>query len=626
MLNLLWLIPALPLLGFLLLAIFGGRMNRMVIAFIGAGSVCISGILTILIGINFISSPPAGNSFDQTLWTWINVAGFNPGIAFHLDSLSLIFIFVISFVGFLIHVYSAEFMIDEEGYSRFFAYMNLFVASMITLVLADNLLLLYLGWEGVGLCSYLLIGFWYKEPENVYAANKAFIVTRIGDTAMAIGLFLLVKHFNTLNIQTILSSASAQWASGSELAVITAFLLLGGALGKSAQLPLQTWLPDAMAGPSPVSALIHAATMVTAGVYLIARTHTLFELAPAAQSAVAIIGALTLLIAGFSALTQTDIKRVLAYSTISQIGYMFLALGVGAWAIGIFHFMIHAFFKALLFLAAGAVINALHHEHNMFKMGGLRKELPVTYWTFLIASASLAAFPLITAGFYSKDAIIWYCWSSDKGSPWLWLIALIGAFITSVYTFRMVFITFFGEQKTKVSYRPGNRIKIPLIVLAVLSVIGGFIEMPGTMGGFAPFSDFLHNTLPAVALRSEGSGLELIFQLITAALTLVGIYLAYQFYLKKTEVAERFKSSALSKFLFSGWGFDWLYDRVFVFPAIFFANINKSDFIDKIYSFIAWLSRVLNGALVKTQTGQLRWYAMAIAIGAIITLTIVVAL
>src|SRR5574338_1186743 len=443
MLNLLWLIPSLPLLGFLLLALFGGRMNRIGIAILGVGSVGISALITILIGIDFISSPPVGYSFNQTLWTWMNVAGFKPSIAFHLDSLSLIFTFTISFVGFLIHLYSAEFMIDDEGYSRFFAYMNLFVASMITLVLADNLLLLYLGWEGVGLCSYLLIGFWYKEPENVYAANKAFIVTRIGDTAMAIGLFLLVLHFNTLDIQNILQSISTQWANGSSLAIIAAFLLLGGALGKSAQLPLQTWLPDAMAGPSPVSALIHAATMVTAGVYLIARTHTLFELAPAAQTTVAIIGALTLLIAGFSALTQTDIKRVLAYSTISQIGYMFLALGVGAWTAAIFHFMTHAFFKALLFLAAGGVISALHHEHDIFRMGGLRRELPVAFWTFLIGGCALAGLPLITAGFYSKDLILWSAANSTAGSVGLWAVGIAGVVLTSLYTFRLIFVVFF---------------------------------------------------------------------------------------------------------------------------------------------------------------------------------------
>src|SRR5574338_1189035 len=327
MLNLLWLIPSLPLLGFLLLALFGGRMNRTGIAILGVGSVGISALITILIGIDFISSPPVGYSFNQTLWTWMNVAGFKPSIAFHLDSLSLIFTFTISFIGFLIQLYSAEFMIDDEGYSRFFAYMNLFVASMITLVLANNLLLLYLGWEGVGLCSYLLIGFWYQDSVNGSAAQKAFIVTRVGDTAFAIGLFLLFTHLGTLDIQELMHRSIMQWPTGSVLAIASAALLLGGAVGKSAHLPLQTWLPDAMAGPTPTSALIHAATMVTAGVYLIARTHVLFELAPSIQFSVAVVGAATLLLAGCSALVQSDIKRVLAYSTISQIGYMFLALG-----------------------------------------------------------------------------------------------------------------------------------------------------------------------------------------------------------------------------------------------------------------------------------------------------------
>src|SRR5574338_539649 len=482
MLNLLWLIPSLPLLGFLLLALFGGRMNRIGIAILGVGSVGISALITILIGIDFISSPPVGYSFNQTLWTWMNVAGFKPSIAFHLDSLSLIFTFTISFVGFLIHLYSAEFMIDDEGYSRFFAYMNLFVASMITLVLADNLLLLYLGWEGVGLCSYLLIGFWYKEPENVYAANKAFIVTRIGDTAMAIGLFLLVLHLGTLDIQELMRRAAEQWPTGSNLAIAASALLLGGAVGKSAHLPLQTWLPDAMAGPTPVSALIHAATMVTAGVYLIARTHALFELAPPVQLAVATIGTATLLLAGLSALTQTDIKRVLAYSTISQIGYMFLALGVGAWSAAIFHFMTHAFFKALLFLGAGVVIIELHEEHDMFKMGGLRRELRVVFWTFLIGSASLAAVPIVTAGFYSKDLILFDAWSSAAGGPSLWLAGLVGALLTSLYTFRMVFLTFFGDLQQRPAGRAGWRMNLPLIVLAVLAIVAGAVELPPTLG------------------------------------------------------------------------------------------------------------------------------------------------
>ena len=311
-------------------------------------------------------------------------------------------ILVVTFVGFWIHLYSAEFMRHDEGYSRFFAYMNLFVASMLTLLLADNLLLLYLGWEGVGLCSYLLIGFWYRDPANGAAARKAFIVTRVGDTAMLLGLFLLFTSLGTLQIQDLMHRASEQWAVGSALAVAAALLLLGGAVGKSAQLPLQVWLPDAMAGPTPTSALIHAATMVTAGVYLIARTHVLFALAPAAQFAVAVVGAATLVLAGCSALTQHDIKRVLAYSTVSQIGYMFLALGVGAWSAAIFHFVTHAFFKALLFLAAGVIIEALHDEHSIFRMGGLRKELPVAFWTFLIGGCSLAGLPFITAGFLQQ--------------------------------------------------------------------------------------------------------------------------------------------------------------------------------------------------------------------------------
>lgn len=624
MYSLLWLIPALPFLGFLLLAVFGRGLKKTGSSIVGIGSVGISALLTILIGINFLTSPPAGNIFNQHLWTWVDVGGFSPSIAFHLDSLSLIFIFVITFVGFLIHLYSAEYMEDDDSFSRFFAYMNLFVGSMLTLVLADNLLLLYLGWEGVGLCSYLLIGFWYKDPENGAAARKAFIVTRVGDTAMAIGLFILVMHFNTLNIHTILTKAPLEFAVGSSLVTAIAILLLSGAVGKSAQLPLQTWLPDAMAGPTPVSALIHAATMVTAGVYLIARTHVLFSLAPTAQMIVAIVGALTLLLAGFSAMTQSDIKRVLAYSTISQIGYMFLALGIGAWAAGIFHFMIHAFFKALLFLGAGAIIVCLHHEQNMFKMGGLRKLMPVTFWTFLIASASLAALPLVTAGFYSKDMIIWYAWSSAKGSPWLWIAALLGAFITSIYTFRMIFITFYGDPKLQPTHLPGWKIKIPLVVLAFLSFAAGFIELPETLGNVHLFSDLIDKTLPAVSVLHEGISVELLFQIISAIVALVGIYIAYYFYLKKPDASLSFEKSSLHDYWFHGWGFDFLFDRVFVRPVVWLAEIDKHDFIDYVYTAVAWFAGLGNHILKLTQTGKLRWYAMGIVIGAIITLTIVV--
>src|SRR5512142_1299097 len=431
----LYLIPALPFAGFIVLALLGRRLRKATVALVGAGSVGLSALIALLTAVRFVAAPPEGHTLSTTLWTWMQLDGYAPAVSFILDPLSLVMVLVITVVGFLIHLYSAEFMSDEEGYSRFFAYMNLFVGAMLTLVLADNLVLLYLGWEGVGLCSYLLIGFWYTDPANGRAARKAFVVTRIGDTAMAIGLFLLFSNLGTLDIRELMQAAQTTWPAGSGTAVLAAALLLGGALGKSAQLPLQTWLPDAMAGPTPVSALIHAATMVTAGVYLIARTHALFELAPAVQSAVAAIGAITLLVAGSSALVQRDIKRVLAYSTISQIGYMFLALGVGAWSAAMFHFMTHAFFKALLFLGAGVVILAQHHEHDMFKMGGLRDRLPSTYWTFLIGAASLSALPLVTAGFYSKDLILWQAWSSPMGSKVLWAVGLAGALLTSAYTF-----------------------------------------------------------------------------------------------------------------------------------------------------------------------------------------------
>ena len=373
MFDLLWLIPALPFVAFLVLALFGSRLTRPVAAIAGTLPVAISAIVAFIIAAQFIAAPPVKYAYTQTLWTWVQVGGFNPAVSFLLDPLSIVMVLVITFVSFLILIYSTRFMAGDDGFVRFFAYMNLFVGSMLVLVLAEDLLLLYLGWEGVGLCSYLLIGFWYREEENARAALKAFLVTRIGDAAFAVGLFLIFHSLGTLNIQEAMARASQQWIAGSALATVAAGLLLAGAVGKSAQLPLQTWLPDAMAGPTPVSALIHAATMVTAGVYLIARTHVFFELAPVMQHMVAIIGAVTLLIAGSSAFVQRDIKRILAYSTMSQIGYMFLALGAGAWMAAMFHFMIHAFFKALLFLGAGVIIRALNEEHDIFNMGGLQE-------------------------------------------------------------------------------------------------------------------------------------------------------------------------------------------------------------------------------------------------------------
>ena len=614
------LIPAIPFLSFLILALFGHKLTRKIAGIIGAGSIGITAVLTFIIAVVFLKSLPEVKSYSVHVWDWINAGNLKVEISFSLDSLSLVFCFVITFVGFLIHLYSVGFMEKDGGFTRFFAYMNLFIGSMLVLVLADNILLMYLGWEGVGLCSYLLIGFWYKEPANGYAARKAFIITRIGDTAMIIGIFILFINFGTVNINELMQQASAKWVAGSSIAVLTAALLLGGALGKSAQLPLQTWLPDAMAGPSPVSALIHAATMVTAGVYLIARTHVLFSLAPIVQSAVAIIGALTLLIAGFSALAQHDLKRILAYSTISQIGYMFLALGVGAWSAAVFHFMIHAFFKALLFLGAGIVILVLDEEHDIFKMGGLRKKMPVVFYTFLIGSASLSALPLITAGFYSKDQILWYSFSSQSGSIMLWLAGIIGAFLTALYSFRMIFITFYGEAKTQLVVIPGKLMTVPLIILAVLSLVGGFVEMPSSIGNIHLFSNIVGNTLPAVVTKT-GEGQEIVFQVLSAIIALSGIYIAYIIYLKKPALSEPFGHSRINKFFEKGWGFDKLYDTLFVRPVLWLSVIDKNDFFDQWNIGLSRLALFLNKLLSYTQNGKVRWYLLSFAIGIVIILT-----
>jgi len=620
MTTLLALIPILPFTGFLLLALFGGKLSRNLIALAGAGSVGLSALLTLVLGLMFLRLPEQGTVIRVVLWQWFQTGGLEIPVAFSLDALSLVFIFVITFIGFLIHLYSVEFMRDDEGYSRFFAYMNLFVSSMLILVLADNLLLLYLGWEGVGLCSYLLIGFWYTEPANGYAARKAFIITRIGDTAMIIGLFLLFLNFSTLNIAELMKLAPLKWAQGASVANWAALLLLGGALGKSAQLPLQTWLPDAMAGPSPVSALIHAATMVTAGVYLIARTHVLFSLAPAVQLTVAVIGALTLLLAGFSALAQHDLKRVLAYSTISQIGYMFLALGVGAWSAGIFHFMVHAFFKALLFLAGGAVILVLKEEHDIYKMGGLRKKLPVVFWTFLVGAASLSALPLVTAGFYSKDQILWLSWSASDGNPWLWAAGFAGAFLTSLYTFRLVFLVFFGTAQTEPEQNPGGFMVIPMVILAFFSIFAGFLET-GSIGHIELFSGFMDKVLPAVNTTRLNVP-EAVFQLLAAAVTLTGIFIAYVLFVKKPALGKELTHNQTGAFFLSGWEFDRIYNVLFVKPVVWLSEIDKKDVTDIFNISIARVTLFINQMLSLTQNGKLRWYVMAFAIGIVFIMTI----
>ena len=612
---------AFPFAGFVILALAGARMSRRAVAAIGAGSVGLAAAAALATIPAWLAAPH--RELVCTLWRWIEAGSLSTPIMLRLDALSLVMTGVVTGVGFLIHLYSIEYMRDDDGYARFFAAMNLFVAAMLVLVLADTLVLLLLGWEGVGLCSYLLIGFWYRDPANGRAARKAFVVTRIGDTAMLIGLLVLFDRLGTFAIPELMARAAARWPVGSPVAIAVAALLLAGAVGKSAQLPLQTWLPDAMAGPTPVSALIHAATMVTAGVYLIARTHVLFELAPPVQTAVAVVGVLTLLMASFAALAQHDIKRVLAYSTISQIGYMFLALGVGAWTAAIFHLVTHAFFKALLFLGAGAVIHAVDGEHDIFKMGGLARRMPLTFWTFTAASASLAGLPLVTAGFYSKDLILWRALSAPGIGPLLWAGGLVGAFLTAVYIFRVVFIAFVrpAAEPGRTLHRPGPWIGVPLVVLAVLALSAGLLEVPRTLGGVHLFSHLLSGVLPETV--HEGSlGLEAGAQLAAAVVALAGVAVAWWAFGRRPESVAAPLGTAPRLRVFElwadGWGFDALYDRVVVRPLVRLSEAAKGDAIDAFAMSIAGLAVRLNRGLALTQDGRVRRALAVLAAGAVL--------
>ncbi|MDA3923004.1 MAG: NADH-quinone oxidoreductase subunit L [Salinisphaera sp.] len=605
--SLLALTIVFPLLGAITLSLFP-RMNDGLAATIGAASVGLAALTTAIVMIFWGTA--GGYPYIQTLWQWVSVGDFQMNFALYLDGLSITMMGVVTGVGFLIHLFATWYMKHDlegdRGMARFFAYMNLFIVAMLLLVLGDNLLLLYLGWEGVGLCSYLLIGFYYKSEANAWCAYKAFIVTRIGDVFLAIGMFMLFATFGTLNIQTLLHQAPQVWEQGGTMVNVTALMLLLGACGKSAQLPLQTWLADAMAGPTPVSALIHAATMVTAGVYLIARTHGIFELAPVILELVGVIGGLTLLIAGCAALAQTDIKRVIAYSTMSQIGYMFLALGVGAWHAAIFHLMIHAFFKSLLFLTSGSVIIACHHEQNIFKMGGLRKTLPLDYWMMVIGGSALSALPIVTAGFYSKDAILWDAVANGHGL--LWLFGLVGAFITAVYTFRMIFIVFHGEEKIHAHAGSGLSHHLPLIVLAVLSTfVGALIVQP--LGG----------VLPSGAVEGH-HWVELFFEVISSVVALVGLGVAAALFLGKREMMRNVVDTPVGggtwTFFHNALGFDWLYDKTLVQPYLFVASLHRVDWINSLINLLPTAASGSNAALVTTQSGRLRWYAATVFGGA----------
>ncbi|HCD6618009.1 TPA: NADH-quinone oxidoreductase subunit L [Pseudomonas aeruginosa] len=608
--NLLPLTFLFPLVGFLLLSFSRGRWSENLSALVGVGSVGLSALSAAWAIFSFHSSPPAGGAYSLVLWQWMAAGDFSTNFTLYLDGLSVTMLGVVTGVGFLIHLFASWYMRGETGYSRFFAYTNLFIASMLFLVLGDNLLFLYFGWEGVGLCSYLLIGFYYSNRNNGNAALKAFIVTRVGDVFMAFGLFILFQQFGTLNIQELLVLAPQKFPEGNLWLTLATLALLGGAVGKSAQLPLQTWLADAMAGPTPVSALIHAATMVTAGVYLIARCHGLFTLAPDILELVGIVGAVTLILAGFAALVQTDIKRILAYSTMSQIGYMFLALGVGAWDAAIFHLMTHAFFKALLFLASGAVIVACHHEQNIFKMGGLWKKLPLAYASFVVGGAALAALPFLTAGFYSKDEILWEAFAS--GHRELLIAGLVGAFLTSIYTFRLIFVAFHGEPKTEAHAGHGISHWLPLSVLIVLSTFVGALITPPLAG-----------VLPESVGHAGGEAKHSL-ELASGAIAIAGILLAALLFLGQRRFVSALAKSAPGRFFgtwwYHAWGFDWLYDKLFVKPYLLLCQLLGRDPIDRTLGVVPFSVRGGHNLLSLTENGRLRWYAASLVGGAAILL------
>ena len=602
----------LPLAGTLLLALSAGRLGARMSVIIGVGSVGLAALATARALILYPGTPET-----ITLWTWMAVGDFRPTIGLAVDGLALVMMAVITGVGFLIHLFAAWYMTGEAGITRFYAWMNLFVFSMLLLVLGDNLLLLFLGWEGVGLCSYLLIGYYYQKSANGQAAFKAFIVTRIGDVFLALGLFLIFRELGTLNIREILVRAPQLWQEGGTTATIAALLVLGGALGKSAQVPLHTWLPDAMAGPTPVSALIHAATMVTAGVYLIARLNGLFLLAPDVLLLVGIIGAVSMLLAAFAALAQTDIKRVLAYSTMSQIGYMFLALGVGAFDAAIFHLVTHAFFKALLFLSAGSVIVSCHHEQDMTRLGGLWRKLPVAWGGFLAGGSALVALPLVTAGFYSKDEILWQAMAA--GNHGLLAAGLLGAVLTGIYTVRLILGIFHGQPGSDHARNPEPGSSpvthhLPLVVLAILSSFVGAWLYPG-----------LDTLFPAAPGEGTDAGHTLL-QLLAIGAVISGLVLAGWLFLLRGNWLNQLVAQGCGRRLWSlwhhAWGFDALFDRLLVRPWQLAVTLLRHDLINLAMNLPALVARALNSGLVRTQNGRVRSYATVMVLGVTIILTV----
>lgn len=626
------LIILFPLFGFLFVGLFGSRIkSEKIIGIIGSSTVALSFLVAVSIFVEMLSLQVEDRQHIVKQFEWIAAGSFSINAAFQVDQLSILMTLIVTGVGTLIHIYSIGYMHGDRGFWRFFAYLNLFIFAMLTLVLADNFLLMFVGWEGVGLCSYLLIGFWYEKNfekgTTGDAAKKAFIVNRIGDFGFLLGMFLIFTTFGSLNFETVFSAASVFTRGDSTIMWIT-LLLFVGATGKSAQIPLYVWLPDAMAGPTPVSALIHAATMVTAGVYMVARTSVLFALSPITMEVVVIVGVLTAFYAATIGLVQNDIKKVLAYSTISQLGYMFLGLGVGAFASGIFHLMTHAFFKALLFLGSGAVIHAMHDEQDIQKMGGLKNYLPTTYKTFLIGAIAISGIPPLS-GFFSKDEILWKAFID--GSPILWIVGAAGAGLTAFYMFRLVTLTFDGKPRFDEHHvhphEAPKTMTIPLIVLAVLSVIGGFIGIPASLGGGNRFEHFLEPVFERANSKMtlpyhESSSVEYILMVVSVAIAATGIFLARKIYLEKKEIAERTSTRfpGFYKILLNKYYIDEVYESAIVTPTV-----KGSDkllwkgfdigVIDGLINFTAKATEFASQLLKRIQTGVVQSYAIVFVAG-----------
>ncbi len=652
MADFIWLIPVFPAIGFLINGLFGVRFSKGMTAWVACLSVIFSFVVSALIFIEFLGLAPDGRVFERTVFDWIVSGDFKTQIGFRIDALSIIMCLIVSGVGSLIHIYSAGYMHDDPGFRRYFTYLNLFVFMMLILVTADNILLMFVGWEGVGLCSYLLIGFWYEKDSAANAGKKAFIVNRIGDFGFLLGMFLLVVTLAGHGVWTLKYAELQANAHliGPTLATAITLLFFVGATGKSAQIPLYIWLPDAMEGPTPVSSLIHAATMVTAGVYMIARLNFFYAMAPTTLYVVTIIGLLTAFFAATIGCAQYDIKRVLAYSTVSQLGYMFVGVGAGAYAAGIFHLMTHAFFKGLLFLGAGSVMHAMSGELDMRKMGGLRKKIPVTYWTFFIACLAIAGVPGLS-GFFSKDEILWMAYSKSGGNMVFWLLGAATAGLTAFYMFRMFFNTFFGEcrasEEVKHHIHESPKIMtLPLVVLAILSVVGGYVGVPHLLGGenriekwlepvfgahkpaamHAGGIDIVGNAYASAegAGHAAGSSAEGTLMVMAIVIAFIGIFVAYLFYIKNPELPKKFvaKWHGLFHVVHNKYFVDEFYGFIFV-KGLFKLGAFCKNFVDEVIidgtiNAVVSLLDIVGSVIRRIQSGIMEGYAFAMIVGAII--------